>query len=298
LLNLATTDRKVVRLADAITSAIQQLKDASIDNPPLDARFLIMHALGFDRTQLLVQSERLLTEDEVSRIQALINRRVTHEPVARIMGEREFWGLAFGLNEATLDPRPDSETLIEMALKPIINRDESLRLLDLGTGTGCLLLALLHELSNATGLGIDTAPRAIEQAETNAKRLGLEKRAAFRVNNWLENIDEVFDLIISNPPYIAQKDIPTLMPEVREYDPALALNGGEDGLIAYRHLIPQLPRYLKANGRVVFEVGKDQAEPIAALLKRNEFKDITSRHDLGGIERCITATIDKPCYDA
>ena len=325
-------------LSEILRDAAARLAAADVDNPALDARLLIAHALNCDRAQLLTQDERLLTAEESATIQKLIERRANREPVARILGLREFWGLPFGLNEATLDPRPDSETLVEAALKnhpplaggsklPLqfrggVTRDvekeetpspakttdlpsgkskfllplpqgeralSSFRLLDLGTGTGCLLLALLHEWPHATGLGVDIAPRAVEQAQANAKRLGLEDRAAFRANDWLDGTIETFDVIICNPPYIASAEIPALMPEVRDHDPRAALDGGEEGLAIYRLLIPQLPRFLNPQGFAVFEIGQGQAEAVCALFRQAGFRDVSTRRDLGGIERCVAA---------
>ncbi len=300
-------------LRETIAAAQTRLAEAGVDNPALDARLLAAHALGLDRAALLTQENRALTEKESAVLEANIARREKREPVGRILGLREFWGLPFSLNEATLEPRPDSETLIEAALAlfscchtresgyPVsieTNRTPACagvtegtfpaRILDLGTGTGCLLLALLHEWPTATGLGIDLAPRAVEQAQENAARLGLETRAHFQTGNWLEGINEKFDLIISNPPYIPAQDIKNLSPEVRDFDPRLALDGGTDGLDPYRRLIPQFPSFLMPQGAALFEVGIGQAEPVAALLRQAGFKDVSVRRDLGGIERCVS----------
>lgn len=278
-------------LSDFIRSAETRLTVAGIDNPSLDARILIAQALHLDRAQLLSRSARVLEEPEIRDLDALIARRSKREPVGRILGAREFWSLSFGLNEATLEPRPDSETLVEAGLNVLRRASSSqpLRILDLGTGTGCLLLALLHELPNATGLGIDRAARAVEQATKNAEQLDLKPRAEFKVNDWLTGIDEPFDLIISNPPYIAEASIPTLIPEVRAHDPLLALNGGTDGLAAYRLLIPALPRVLKPNGFAVFEIGDGQTNDVTRLFESAGFKNIQTRRDLNGIERCLIA---------
>ena len=277
------------------------LRAAGVDNPALDARLLIAHALGIERAQLLSQPDRLLTNDEMRAVEDLIARRARREPVSRILGMREFWGLPFALNEATLDPRPESETVVETAIRnqmsdarknnssDIRHLTSDFRILDLGTGTGCLLLALLHELPDATGLGVDCAPRAVEQARENAIRLGLGTRAEFKIGNWAEGIDEPFDLVVSNPPYIVRGEIPALMPEVREYDPARSLDGGADGLDAYRLLIPQLPSLLKPGGIAVFEIGIGQGDAVRALFEKSGFRDIETRCDLGGIERCLIA---------
>lgn len=291
-----------MNVADIVHNTDEQLTAAGIDNPALDARILVAHALGLDRAQLVGQADRILTEKEQTEIATLVGRRAKREPVSRILGLREFWSLPFGVNEATLVPRPESETVVEAALKGIRHSgfgiqgknprmlDAECRILDLGTGTGCLLLAILHELPRATGLGIDIAPRAVEQAKENAERLGLTARAEFRMGDWVEGIDEQFDFIISNPPYITGDEISTLMPEVRDHDPWLALDGGKDGLEIYRRLIPQLPRLLKPKGFAVFEVGETQAATVRDIFVGAEFKNIAAHSDINGIERCITAT--------
>jgi len=250
---------------------------------------LVGHALGLDRAQLLSQSNRILSESEQAQIAQPIARRARHESVARIIGSREFWSLPFGLNEATLEPRPDSETLVEAALARGGDKNLARSVLDLGTGSGCLLLALLHEWPQATGLGIDAAPRAVEQAGANAAQLGMDSRANFQLGNWFDGITERFDVIISNPPYIAADVIAGLMPEVRDYDPCLALAGGADGLDAYRAIIPRLGAYLNEGGFVCFEVGMGQAPAVEKILARYNFIKIKIYRDLGGIERCLSA---------
>ena len=305
-------------LAQSLQHSVTALREAEIDSPELDARILVGHTLGLERAEMFGASARVLSESEQKQIQNYITRRANHEPVGRIIGKREFWSLSFGLNEATLEPRPDSETLVEIALKkygiptfagmtpPVatdvtkntvlpaqagipfsMTPDSHLRILDLGTGTGCLLLSLLHEIPHATGLGIDIAPRAIEQAQQNAHTLNLESRCRFQVGDWLEGLDEKFDLIISNPPYIPAADIPTLMPEVRTFDPRLALDGGEDGLSVYRFLIPRLMAIMKPTAHVLFEVGQGQADAVQKLLTQHHFTSVTAHPDLAGVARCV-----------
>lgn len=277
-----------MNIGELVTSKIGQLKAAEIDNPSLDARLLAGHALRLDRAQLLSQSQRILSADENTAVEVLIARRMKGEPVARIIGSREFWGLKFGLNEATLEPRPDSEALIEAVLN---TGKRGGRILDLGTGTGCLLLSLLHEWPLATGTGIDIALRAVEQAAKNAAALGLGGRAEFCVNNWLTGLTGKFDVIVSNPPYIRAADINGLQREVRDFDPMMALDGGEDGLGPYRLLIPQLKQFLNPNGIAAFEVGAGQAQDVMNLFKANEFSNFAAHQDLGGVARCVIAHI-------
>ena len=276
-------------LADLLRAHEARLTAVGVETPSLDARLLTGAVLGLDRTQMFVQPERPVSADERARIESLIARRSLREPVARILGEREFWSLPFGLNESTLDPRPDSETLIEQALKNLGHdrQTQPLCILDLGTGSGCLLIALLSALPHATGLGIDIAPRALSQARVNAARNGVSSRAVFRSGNWLDGMDDFFDIIISNPPYIPRGDIARLEPDVRDFDPLQALDGGADGLDIYRALIPPMLDRLKPSGFVVLEVGVGQARTVADLLDENGFVSISIHQDYGGIERCL-----------
>ena len=272
-------------LSEFLTLAATRLQQAGVDQPRIDARLLIGHALNLDRAQMLSQATRILTQEEIARVTPLLDRRAQREPVARILGTRAFWSLSFGLNEATLEPRPDSEILIETALRL---KPDARRILDLGTGSGCLLLSCLHDMREATGLGIDLNPRAVEQAAQNAAALGLASRARFRQGNWGEGLQEKFDLILSNPPYIPAGDIPHLMPEVRAYDPLLALDGGADGLAPYRALIPILKSFLNPKGVILFETGIEQARIVASLLEENDFQSVGTHKDLGGIDRCVS----------
>lgn len=278
-------------LQQILQAATARLAAAGVENPVVDARILAAAALGCDRALLLTRLE--MADAEAERFMAMIDRRARHEPVARILGVREFWGLPLLLNEATLEPRPDSETLVETALKQY-EKQNALRVLDLGTGTGALLLALLSEWPRASGLGRDIAPRAVEQARENAERVGLSARAAFEVGDWLEGLSARFDVIVCNPPYIATHEKESLMPEVRDYDPALALYGGPTGLEVYDALIPQLGRFLNGGGRAFFEVGHRQAARVRALFEKNGFQDVQDIKDLAGIPRCVCAAKGSP----
>lgn len=270
-----------------IQEALERLTEAGIENPSLDARLLIAHALGIDRAALCTQENRLLTEIEIAAAEDLIERRARREPVGRILGRREFWGLPFLLNDATLEPRPDSETLIETALSLFKDKPAPAQILDLGTGTGCLLLSLLHEWKEARGLGIDISPRAIRQAQQNARDLNLDERAEFRIGNWLHELEGAFSLVLSNPPYIPTREIPHLQPEVRLFDPSAALDGGPEGLDPYKLIIPKVSAFLKNGGAILFEVGAGQAEAVCSLLRADGFKDVAVRNDLGGVARCV-----------
>ena len=271
-----------------LAAAAAELKSAGVDNPRRDARILLAAALGLASNANL--PDRALTAAEARRFKAWVARRARREPVSRILGRREFWTLTLKLNRDTLDPRPDSETLVEAALARIPDRARALRILDLGTGTGCLLLALLSELPHATGLGVDRAPGAVKAARANAKEAGLAARARFAQGDWTKGLDGKFDVVVSNPPYIPARAIPGLMPEVARFDPRAALDGGCDGLAAYRAIIADLARVLAPYALVAFEIGEGQAGALAKLLKAGGLQVLETRRDLAGSERCIIAT--------
>ncbi len=268
-------------------AAESRLREAGVDTPELDARLLVEHALSLTRNDLFTKADTPIPDEDAARLRALIERRASHEPVGRILGHREFWTLDLALNADTLEPRPDTETLVEAVLKAVPDRAAPLRLLDLGTGTGCILLALLAELPNALGLGVDLSPNAVAAAAANAERNGLGGRARFQTGNWAEGLSERFDVVVSNPPYIPSADIATLAPEVREHDPLRALDGGADGLDAYRVIAAQLPGLLVPGGVAGLEVGQGQAGDVARLLDATGLMPVGIFKDLGGIERCV-----------
>jgi release factor glutamine methyltransferase len=271
----------------ALAEAARRLQRAGVEAPHHEARLLLAHMLGVETATLVGYPERALTPAEGGRYEALIDRRARREPLTHILGRREFWGLAFRVTADTLDPRPDSETLIEAVLGQLPDRQAPLRLLDLGTGTGCLLLALLSELPQASGLGVDCSAAALAVAEANAGDLGLAGRAAFRLGRWGERLSQPFDLIVSNPPYIRAGDIDGLMPEVARYEPRLALDGGPDGLDSYRVLAGDIARLLAGNGLAALEVGLDQAPAVADLGAAAGLGQATFRRDLAGHIRCL-----------
>jgi release factor glutamine methyltransferase len=277
-------------IATARRMLAAQFAAAGIDTAALDARLIIGYALGLDHTALASQAARVLTAAEREAIAARAARRMGGEPVARILGVKEFWGLPFALSPATLVPRPDTETVVEAALAVIgeTRRREALRIADLGTGTGAILLALLHEWPNATGLGTDIDPQAIETARTNARALGLEGRAQFRLADFADDLGERFDLVVSNPPYIPTHDIAGLQREVRDHDPHRALDGGADGLDAYRALARQAPHLLRDGGILIVEIGIGQAAAVEAILSASGSLELTVvRPDLGGVPRAL-----------
>lgn len=274
--------------AALLRAAEQRLRAAGIDGAPLDAHLLVAAALGLDRSGLRIAENRPLTGDELLRIEDFLGRRIdAREPVSRILGRREFWSLDFRIAPDVLDPRPDSETLVEAALALLPERPAPLRILDLGTGSGCLLLAVLHERRRATGLGVDASEAALKVAAENAQRLGLADRAQFRAGDWGRGLAERFDLILCNPPYIARSERASLPPEVLRHDPPPALFAGSDGLDAYRVLLPDIPRLLAPAGAALFEIGATQADAVSEIARAVGLNVAEVRRDLAGRDRCV-----------
>jgi release factor glutamine methyltransferase len=269
-----------------------QLRSAQLEEAELDARILLGAALGLDLTGLVAQAARLLAEAETSRLAQYAGRRIAGEPVARILGSREFWGLPFRLSEATLVPRPDTETVVELALEIFRERQAShqLRIVDIGTGSGAILLALLHDIPGAFGVGTDLSLTALKTARDNAAALGLADRASFVACSYAAALRGPFDLVVSNPPYIPSAEIPKLSIEVREHDPHLALDGGNDGYDAYRALIPQAAERLAPGGALIVEAGQGQARNIETLMAAAALMvDRPPKADLAGIPRAVSA---------
>lgn len=261
------------------------MTQAGLENPALDARILLTEALGIAPAALITRPETPIDAEAASRLTEFAARRLSREPVARILGEREFWGLPFWLSPATLVPRPDSETVVRAALAWAETRPSGLRVLDLGTGTGCLLVALLHERAEATGVGLDRSFEAVRTARRNAQRNGVAARAAFAVSDWAAPIQGGFDLVVSNPPYIASGDIAGLDPEVRTHDPRLALDGGDDGLCAYRAIFADAGRLLAPEGALVVEFGIGQEAGLRAAAQAAGLLMAGVEADLGGRPR-------------
>lgn len=268
-----------------------QFKNHDIESPDLDARLLIGAALGLSHTGLAVQATRKITADEAKAIDRSAQRRIAHEPVARILGHKEFWGLDLRISEATLVPRPDTETVVEAALDALRNGSHATktpRIADIGTGSGAILLALLSELPQATGVGTDISAAALATAEQNAQQLGLADRASFIRCNYAAGLSGTFDFIVSNPPYIRSADIAALDPDVRDHDPHLALDGGADGLAAYRAITPQAAGLLARHGCLIFEVGYDQSAPVSEIMRAAGLTvSPAPKADLGGVHRAV-----------
>ncbi len=271
------------------------LEQAGLPDAALDARFLLEEVCGTNLQTFLVFPEKKVTEEEVNQYRAFIQRRKDREPTAMILGEWDFMGLTFRLNKSTLIPEQDTEVLVETALEELKRRglgEAPLRILDLCTGSGCILLSLLHELRNAGGLGTDLSEEALEAARENAVRLGLQERAAFRQGDLWEPVgDERFDLIVSNPPYVPTEVIPTLEPEVRCGEPYAALDGGEDGLVFYRRIMREAAGHLKPSGIIIVESGFDEAPQIAARMQDQKLRGIRTVKDYGGLDRVVLGAL-------
>ena len=270
-----------------LCQAGQVLRAAAIDSPRLEARLLLGHAMGATPEALLRDPGAPVPPEAATRFRAALAARLDAVPVAHILGTQGFWTLDLAVSPATLIPRPDSESLVEAALDAFPDAGAALRVLDLGTGTGCLLLAVLAERPRAFGVGVDLVPGAAALAASNAARNGLADRAAFLAGDWAASLSARFDLVLSNPPYIESAAIAGLMPEVARHEPRSALDGGADGLAAYRHLAAILPGLLAPGGAAVLELGAGQRDPVEALARGAGLVPSACRTDLGGVERAL-----------
>jgi len=275
-----------------IAAAARRLAEAGVEAPAAEARLLARLALGVDRAGLLALRDAVPAADARAAFDALVARRAAREPVSRLTGRREFWSLDFVLTADTLDPRPDSETVVAALLDRLPPPGRTLRVVDLGTGSGCLLLAVLAERPDAVGLGLDRAPGAAAAARANARRLGLDRRAAFAVGDWAGALGGPVEAIVANPPYVRQGDLASLAPEVARHDPRAALDGGPDGLAAYRALLADAAAALAPGGVLALEVGSDQAEAVAALAAGAGLHRLATVPDLAGRPRCVVG--EKP----
>jgi release factor glutamine methyltransferase len=270
-----------------LCQAGQVLRAAAIENPRLEARLLLAHAIGTTQEALLREPRAEVPEAAAARFRAALAARLDATPVAHILGQQGFWTLDLAVSPSTLIPRADSEALVEAALEAFPAPEAPLRVLDLGTGTGCLLLAVLAERPRAFGVGVDLVPAAAALAAANAARNGLQDRAAFLAGDWAGALSGRFDLVLSNPPYIESAAIPGLMPEVARHEPLSALDGGADGLDAYRRLVTLLPVLLAQGGAAVLELGFGQRQAVEGLARAAGLTPAGCRQDLGGIERAL-----------
>lgn len=287
-----------VTLRDAMAATTKRLGAAGIESAALDAALLVRVAAGVTELTFITEPRYRLDMATQRRLESLCSRREAREPVAHILGEKEFWGLDFAVSPRTLVPRPDTETLVQAALDcadHLGGRAARLRLLDLGTGSGCVIIALLHELVVACGLGVDRCEAALAIAAANATRHGVDQRLHLVCADWLEGLAGRFDMIVANPPYIPRGDLAGLMPEVAGYDPRPALDGGSDGLAAYRRILARAPAFLKSDGVVLLEVGSGQGDAVLALAEEHGLEPARDRpamvRDLTGAVRCILATL-------
>jgi release factor glutamine methyltransferase len=282
-LSQATRLAAAPTIAEVLREGSESLAQAGINYPRLEARLLLAHALGCSAEDLIRDLTAIVAPSDFA---TLVARRTSREPLAFILGWREFWSLRFRVSPATLIPRPDSETVVEAALALCPQRQSPIRVLDLGTGTGCLLLSVLHERPKAFGVGVDRSEAAACLALDNARHLGMNDRSAFVCGDWAGSIDGRFDLVLSNPPYIATADLAGLMPDVASHEPHSALDGGASGLSAYREIIAGLPRLLATGGAAVLELGAGQFDAVGQMAEGAGFW-VDSRPDLAGITRAI-----------
>jgi release factor glutamine methyltransferase len=273
-------------LAQVLREGVLKLQKAHVESASLDARLLMEHVLGCSREALLISPDAVLSKEQEAQFAALIEARSNRKPIAQLIGKREFYGRNFKVSEFTLDPRPDSETVIEALLQQA-PKEKSIKIIDLGTGSGCLLLTLLAELPQATGIGVDISDNALAVAEENARSLELSERARFIRSRWAAEVSGTFDVIISNPPYIPTAMIDMLAPEVAKYEPRLALDGGEDGLECYREIMKSLPALLAPEGVAAFEIGVGQELALTLLANEVGLQVVEIRPDLAGVPRAV-----------
>ena len=273
--------------ADILLSAADRLRAAGVESPRREARLLLAHVLGLRPEEIVAGKFSLQGVQFRDRFEAALARRAQREPLAYIIGRREFWSLDFEVGPGVLVPRPESEIMVEEALKRFPIADAPLRVLDLGTGSGCLLLAFLSERAEAEGLGVDISEEALGIAKRNAARLGLDGRTQFLRNDWMSALSETWEVIFINPPYIIEGELDGLEPEVNRYEPRTALDGGPDGLCAYRRIAASLRPRLAAGGRVFLEVGQGQAGPVERIFSEKGLNVEGTVFDLAGIPRCL-----------
>lgn len=273
-------------LKELYTNSINLLKNKGILTANLDVKILLAFLLNIDTKEIINYFDKEISDEFLNNFQKLLSKRLNRGPIANIIGKKAFWDYDFIVNENVLTPRPDSETLIEAVLKNYKDKDQKLNILDLGTGSGCLILTLLSIYQNSQGLAIDISDKALEIAKQNAKLLNIN-RIKFLKNNWNDNINKKFDIIISNPPYIPKKEIEILEPEVNKYNPLLALDGGNDGLDCYKYLAENLQKNCKENTKIFLEIGKNQENNIIEIFKNNKFELLKMYKDINGIIRIL-----------
>jgi release factor glutamine methyltransferase len=261
-----------------------------VESPAIDARLLLEAAAPVSRADILADPHRVLDAEAFARFDAFVARREAREPVSQILGRKGFWTLMLNVSPGVLTPRPETESLLDVVL-PAFPPERAFSVLDLGVGSGAILLSILAERPKAKGLGVDVSEEALAVARDNAANLGLERRLALLRGDWTSGLgDASFDLVVANPPYIPTAEIETLAPEVRDHDPRLALDGGADGLDAYRRLAPEILRVLRPNGRFAVEIGPGQADAVKGLFAEAGARDLASHRDLGNRDRVVAGT--------
>lgn len=276
-----------MRYADLYAQGKCALEKAEIGEATLDARLLLEFICETDRTTLFAHPEKEVSPDQQKRFEELIAKRSMHIPLQHLTGEQDFMGLTFAVNEHVLIPRQDTEILVEEVMRDL---HDGVHILDMCTGSGCILLSLLHYSNDTTGVGADLSEEALKVAQANAERFGMAERVRFVHSDLFEAIDETFDIIVSNPPYIRTDVIETLMPEVRDHDPRMALDGTADGLYFYGRIIEESEKYLKRGGQLFFEIGHDQAEDVVTLMQHHGYKEIEVKKDYAGLDRVVYGT--------
>lgn len=276
-------------VGEVVDESTARLAAAGIEEPRRQVRRIVVAAMRLSPAEVFAHPQRHVGDEERVRIETIIERVAAREPLSRVLGHREFWGLEFILSPDTLDPRPETETIVDAVLACLPDREKPYRLLDLGTGSGCLLLALLAECPRASGIGVDIASGAATTARHNAERLGMQDRAHFLAGDWGAAIAGSFDVVVANPPYIATAELSALPPEVREHDPRRALDGGADGLAAYRAIARDLPRLLTPGGLFAAELGIGQANAVANMIAEGGLAVERAAPDLAGIPRALVA---------
>jgi release factor glutamine methyltransferase len=274
-------------LSDLQTAITKKLFDSGIETSSLDSRIILKEVFCFDEKELILNSQLIVTKNKISEADKILARRISGEPVSKIFGKRDFYKSTFLISEDVLDPRPETELIIEIANNFILDKGYK-NFIDLGTGSGCIILSILKDNKSLRAIGIDISNKAINIAQKNCSNLNLEKQATFLVSNWLSKVSGSYDLIISNPPYIPSKDVDALSANVKNYDPLISLDGGEDGLKCYRQIAEDINRVIGKNGRVVLEIGYNQAEDVIKIFESKDFIFLDKYIDINGLDRILT----------
>ncbi|MGB4191457.1 MAG: peptide chain release factor N(5)-glutamine methyltransferase [Rickettsiales bacterium] len=280
-----------MKIKELLKASTLKLNQAEIPTSSLDARLLLQHAANVSIETIYLYPEQLISDNDIIRYENFLARRINNEPVAKIIGRKSFWKDDFIVNQHTLDPRPDSEVIIQASLDLLPHKENKLKFLDLGSGSGCLSLSLLREFPNAIGVASDISLDALKIVSLNAQQLNLKERIILINNNWTDAVDHKFDLIVSNPPYIPTNDITNLAEEVKNYDPILALDGGEDGLNPYRHLAQKISYLLKPGACAILEFGYDQGKAVKEIFIQHNYIVKKMLFDLNNIERAIIVSV-------